>query len=366
VTSNSYNRGEWAELYVLAKILCDQHIAVHVHGKNVSPTDQEKSKTLKVLSVSRGLSNDIENYVVEGDDILCQHSSTRISRAHICEQIIPFFKAIKSGRGISFGLEAGEVLLQTLGIKRLKRDTKSKSDIYVSVEDPLTGTTGQQGYTIKALIGSKPTLFNASEPTNFTYTIEPTLSQEDVARYNAPGPKGMPRLGPRKIVNDLISKGYSLTLTDLDERFKENLDLLDNEMHTIVSDLLLTYYAYEAGTDASVPGNVNRLVERNPHDKRNPETTYRKKFQDFLEAAAFGMVPTDKYDGTRSTAGGLLLVEKDGNLKCFRLDERDRSRDYLFEHTAFETASRKKHYFGVIESDEASTRLKLNLQIRYK
>ena len=31
-TSPTYNRGEWAELYVLAKILCEQSVTVRVHG----------------------------------------------------------------------------------------------------------------------------------------------------------------------------------------------------------------------------------------------------------------------------------------------------------------------------------------------
>jgi len=78
------------------------------------------------------------------------------------------------------------------------------------------------------------------------------------------------------------------------------------------------------------------------------------------------MVPTEPYNGERTAAGGLLLVERSGELNCFRLDDKDRSRDYLVKHTYLETPSRSRHSFGVLKNDGGETRLKLNLQVRYK
>lgn len=364
MTSSTYNRGEWAELYVLAKVLCDQAITAQVQENHAEETSS--SKMLKVLQISRGFGDVAERYSVSGNNILCLHTSMTTGRDQICSLVKPLLDQIKTSKGNSFSLSVGEELMQLLGISRLKHGSNEKSDIYVSVEDPLTGTTGMQGYTIKALLGSKPTLFNASEPTNFTYRIDPMPSQGEIDRYNSVNSNGKKVFGPRRIVSDLLMNGYGLAFTHVDHRFRENLELLDTEMPTLIGDLILTYYAYEAGTDPSVLGNVEALVNANPRQKSNPRTVYKKKVQDFLEAAAYGMVPTESYDGTRSASGGLLLVEKNGDLKCFRLDDKDRSRDYLFKHTAFETASRSKHGFGAIEVADGVAYLKLNLQIRYK
>lgn len=360
MSSPSYNRGEWAELYVLAKILCDQILEVRAHGI------VEPIRSLSIRRVRRGIETDSEAYSIDGDNIICEHTSKKVQRVDICRLVPAFLKAIKNGNKISFTLSEGDEILRILDIPQLKRGSGLKSDIYLDVVDPLTGTTGLQGYTIKALIGSKPTLFNASEPTNLTYQIDPPLSQADIEIYNKRNAKGKLTYGIRDAVANILATGHAMNLIRMDSRFKGNLELLDSKMPDFVSEVVLAFYSRKAGKATSIKKTVEILCDSNPLEVSHPAFWYAHKIKDLLEASTYGMVPTEPYNGERTVAGGLLLVEKSGGLICFRLDDKDKTRDYLMEHTYFETASRDKHNFGVIQQNDNETFMKLNLQIRYK
>jgi len=357
--SPNYNRGEWAELYVLVKILCEQSVTVRVHGGIGA------GNSLDVQRVGRGSGDDAEEFLVDGDHITCVHVGKRIPRDEVCRHVKPLFRAIKAGKG-SFPLTIGDNLLLLLGIKQLKKGGREKSDIHLDVRDPLTGATGWQGYTVKALVGSKPSLFNASEATNFEYRVTPQVPDHLVTHYNAVNSKGKLLHGPREIVSELMARSHSFTLVKIDKRFRENLELLDGDMPKFLDELMLAYYGYRAGKATAVTKLLKSLEESNPLGLNNPKVRYQHKIKDFLEASAYGMVPTEPYNGQRTSAGGLLIVERSGDLTCFRLDDKDRSRDYLVEHTFLDTATRSRHRFGVLENHDGETRLRLNLQVRYK
>lgn len=360
VTSPTYNRGEWAELYVLAKVLCDQALKVQVHGEDTS------TKFLTVQKVRRGTEQGAEAYSLFGDEIVCEHTNKKVNKSEICEHVNSFLQSIKKGKGISFSLIDGERLLSLLDIPQLKKGAGLKSDIYIDVIDPLTGTTGIQGYTIKALIGSKPTLFNASEPTNLTYRINPPLPRTEIDKYNKVNAEGKLVNGIRDTVANILGNGHTMSLSHMDSRFKANLELLDSNMPSFISELVITYYSRKLGKKSSIKDTVGFLSVSNPLGVSNPHLWYQHKMKDFLEATTYGMVPTKPYSGERTAAGGLLLVNKKGELTCFRLDDKDKTRDYLFEHTYLETAKREKHSFGKVENIGSETFLKLNLQVRYK
>lgn len=356
----SYNRGEWAELYVLAKVLCDQSITVQVHGEGSA------QRSLSVLKVKRGTTSTVESFSVNGIGITCDHTSKEVQREEICLRVPALLRSIKNGKGNSFHLEEGEEMMRLLDIKQLKQGSGIKSDLFINVIDPLTGNTGIQGYSIKALLGSKPTLLNASGPTNLAYRIEPSLSTEKINEYNRTDKSGKLVHGIRDTVQEIIADGHQVICVEVDARFRENLELLDSKMPEFVSEALLAYYSRQVGKDASVLNTIRSLSNSNPLEVKNSDFWYLHKIKDLLEASAYGMVPTEPYNGERTAAGGLLLVQRDGSLLCFRLDDKDRTRDYLVEHTYFETASRQKHNFGLIESVDGHTQIKLNLQVRYK
>lgn len=356
--SPSYNRGEWAELYVLAKVLCERKISIQVHG------NAEHVRDLAVLQVQRGKGEGAEEFRVEVDRVSSPSGRT-LDQDKLCKLVGPFLDTIKKGKG-SFAAPQGNDLLHLLQIKQLKRDSKEKTDIFLNVQDPLTGISGLQGYTVKALLGSKPTLFNASVPTNFTFRIDPPLTIELIDQYNEIDSKGKRVHGLRNMVSELLAKNYRFEFVDIDERFRDNLVLLDGEMPSFLSQALIAFYSRSTGKVTAVSAITDALIEANPLKVKDPQVLYPHKIKDFLEATAYGMVPTERYEGKRTASGGLLVVERNGELKCFRLDDRDRSRDFLFEHTYFDTGSWKRHRFGMLENIDGETRVKLNLQVRYK
>ena len=358
--SPSYNKGEWAELYVLARILCDKSLKVRSHGET------SETKSLTVKQIRRGLEPTSETYSFEDDQIVCEHSSSRISHKELCNRVSGFLQRVKQGKGSSFSLVEGDELLALLDISQLKKGSGHKSDIYIDAVDPLTGTTGIQGYTIKALLGSKPSLFNASEPTNITFRIDPQLSVDEINEYNKRDKNGKLVNGIRDTVAKLLDTQHTMTFKSMDQRFKDNLELLDSRMPEFITEFLLSYYSRKIGRVASVKKTIEYLSAANPLQVSNPALWYPHKVKDFLEASAYGMVPTEPYNGERSAAGGLLLVEKNGDLSCFLLDDKDKSRSYLIEHTYFDTAQRDKHRFGEIINVGSESQLKLNLQVRYK
>lgn len=100
--SLTYNRGEWAELYVLAKILCEQSVTVRVHGGIGA------GNSLDVQRVGRGSEVETEEFLFDGDHITCVHVEKRIPRDEVCRHVEPLFRAIKDGKGISFSLPIGD------------------------------------------------------------------------------------------------------------------------------------------------------------------------------------------------------------------------------------------------------------------
>lgn len=347
--SPRYNKGEWAELFVLAELLCEGYVTV---GK-YSP--KESTRRLQIVSVARE-SADGEDFIIDGDDVIITGSKQRASRAQIRAQTRSLLPAIKVGKWVFSANEADE-MLQLLGISQLKRGSE-KSDLYLNVLDPLSGASGLQGYTLKSFLGSSPTLFNAGLATNFTYEISPQISVNEIKRLN--------ELPIRKMCQELVESGHVLRLVANHGVFGSNLSILDSRMTEVVAQSILAYYTRRCGSDGGLESTAKYLATANPMKVANPEFFYHHKLKDLLEAATYGMAPSKPWDGRRTAPGGLLIVERSGELSCIPAGHSDEHREYLLRSTKFETASRKRHKFGSILEVSGSCQLSLNLQIRYR
>jgi hypothetical protein len=348
-----YNKGEWAELYVLAKILCDGKLSV---GKYELFAQSRDLQVADVARVSRPGEASGERFEVVGDTVKCSHNGRTISRAQLCASSEALLKEIRNGKG-AFGIGPGNQLLELLGIDQLKTSNE-KADVFIDVVDPLTGSTGMQGYTIKSFLGSKPTLLNASKSTNFTFEVRPTPT-EWVLRETATD-------GLRERLCTLVGSGYQLVMTDMDSAFKENLKLLDSLMPDVIAELLIAHYTMRVGPSAAVDETVSFLARTNPMKVTNPTDFYQHKVKDLLEAVAYGLTPTKPWNGGISAPGGLLIVERTGDLISIPQGNRDAERKFLLDSTRFEIASKTRHDFGVITTKDSKCIVRLNLQIRYK
>lgn len=348
-TSPNYNKGEWAELLVLAKLLCEGYASVGKYGHT------EFTHRLQVLGISRDSATS-DQFVLDGDFVVIPKNMKRVLRSEICAVTRNLLPAIQVGTWV-FSANEGDQLLQLLDILQLKTGSE-KSDIYLNVLEPLSGASGLQGYTIKSFLGSSPTLFNAGLATNFTYQITPQVSSTEMERLNA--------LPIREMCRDLVNTGYELRLVANHEIFSSNLSVLDSRMTEVVSQSILAYYSMRCGRDGGLESIATYLASVNQMKVANPEIFYHHKLKDFLEAVTYGMVPSKRWDGKRSAAGGLLIVERNGDLVCIPSGHSDAHREYLLKSTKFETASRARYEFGSIARGADGCRLTLNMQIRYR
>jgi len=352
-STGRYNKGEWAELYVLARVLCDGVLCVGKHGES---TLSRPLDVVRLQRASRPGSTLVQAFEVIGADIRCSHSGKVVSRSEIRSLVPQLLKQIRVGKG-AFSSSVGDQLLDLLDLDQLKSFSE-KSDVYIDVVDPLTGASGLQGYTIKAFLGSPPTLLNASAATNVRFDIRPVVSQEEIAQ--------LAKLNVRQRFRRLADAGFVLLQSEMNSTFRGNLAMLDSSMPEFVGQLLLAYYTMRKGAEAGVAALVEYVTSTNPFGVSNAAGYYPHKAKDLLEAVAYGMVPATIWSGQRSAAGGLLIVEKSGNLVCIPQGERDPHREYLLSATKLDTPSTTRHGFGVIERDASGQYVKANLQIRYR
>jgi hypothetical protein len=316
---------------------------------------EEQARELQVVSISRSSSNK-DDFVIDGDVIRLAETGRTLLRSSVCTKTNSLLPAIRVGKWV-FSAAEGDDLLELLEIDQLKTGSE-KSDLYINVLDPLTGASGLQGYTIKSFLGSSPTLFNAGLATNFTFEISPEVTPTEIRRLNS--------LPIREMCRELVDSGHRLSLVEVHATFSENLSLLDSRMTDVVAAAMLAYYSIRCGTSGSLKLIAEYLAASNPLGVTNPNVFYDHKLKDFLEAATYGMIPSKAWDGKRTAPGGLLLVDKTGDLVCIPPGNADEHREFLLQMTKFETASRSRHKFGSISHDDATCLLPLNLQIRYR
>jgi len=330
-------------------LLCEGEVTV---GK-YSPT--ESTRRLQVLSISRD-SKTRSDFTLEGDQVVIGNSTKRVSRSDVCAMVRNLLPAIQIGKMV-FSAYEGDQLLDLLGITQLKTCSE-KSDLFLNVLDPLSGATGLQGFTIKSFLGSSPTLLNAGRATNFQYQLSLEVTPTEISRLNA--------LPIREMCRELVDRGCGFTLVGSHEIFGANLSVIDSRMIEVVSHSILAYYSMRCGREAGLSPIADHLAATNPMSVANPDVFYHHKLRGLLEAATYGMVPSKKWDGKRTAPGGLLIVEKSGELTCIPAGSSDEHREYLLRSTKFETPSRQRHEFGSITLEDGKCLLALNLQIRYR
>jgi hypothetical protein len=347
--SEKKNRGEWSELYVLVNLLATGQLQ-YSHGES-------ESDVFPVVSISRSLAGIehkffIADGFVEIENPSKEHSIDRISQHDLLIHSKELFAQIKSGSGRSFTVPCAIEVMTDLGIDKAS-GIKSKDDLQITIYDPRTKKQNSQGFSIKSFIGSDPSIFNASDVTNLEFTIDRKLSHREISNYNS--------LGPIELVSSLLSDQCQLTLSRIDERFADNLKMIDSEMVELVGQMVIASYSGQGRTMAEI---LTLLTTRNPLDYsiRNAEYRYKHKMKDFLEAVALGMRPSDPWLGQTEAGGGTLIVTSSGKILCHHALEKDSLRDYLFDNTYFDTPSRRRWKFGRIYDGK----IYLNFQIRVK
>lgn len=260
-----------------------------------------------------------------------------------------------------------------------------KADIKVVVHDLNTGMKPTLGFSIKSMLGSNSTLFNAAAGTNFIFKIKKTDgAQLDLLDFNTKT-LAESKLSKRSKMSIRLSQleafNYEVIFDKIQSKnLRLNLQLIDSQLPEILAHLV--YAKYKTGKSKL----TDLLAEINSNNPLNFDLTkghpfYEYKIKNFLTEIALGMMPETVWTGKYDATGGIIVVKQDGDLVCYHIYNKNEFQDYLINNTRFEQAatseddnnpgspdpkSKKSFKFGWVYEENGELFIKLNLQIRFK
>lgn len=374
IVGKKLNKGEWAEFYVMLKLLGE--------GKLYTADKTLKKKIDSYLDILKIIRQEYDTQVLEyivNEDSECvtvkpQNTDTVLASIPIPEfvkQANDLFNGIKSAKGMSVPApnsvcEFAKVIYvgkpKAPAVKALKKQFGGKNDIFIEVRDGQTSIVSVMGFSIKSKFGQNPTLFNAGSSSQFLYKIsgcDDASMQEFNAISDGDG-RGW-RLCKKYISDHSLILSYCKTQNPT---YDENLYLVRESMSKImawcVKDRLI-----DSTEDNKVKETVERMIIANPLNVPNPAVYYEKAVKDFLMAGFTGMTAACKWDGREQVNGGYIVVMDDGDVICYHSNDRETFRDYLYRNTYFEYVSAEKYNWSrIIKIDEVYY-LPLNISVRF-
>lgn len=354
------NKGEWSELYTLFKLAADGRLYA-------ADADTNRIDTIyyDILKIIRSQKDDNWQYVRNGNiKVIAESTGAEVATIPISEfeananLLLSSIKAVNSKDG-SFEVPAIDSFISKIKCNTTKAKSSDKSDITLMVHDIKTGSDPTLGFSIKSQLGSPSTLFNASGATNFIYELNGhVLTDEEKDIFHNF------RLFKDKF-EFLDSLGVDVSfIKPENDVFKSNMMLVDTNMALIIGEMLESFYRGKANrvtelTDLCIAQNVCNVSDE------NKGVFYTYKIKEFMTNIALGMMPASPWNGNYEATGGYIIVKEDGDVLCYHIYNRNEFREYLFNNTRFETPSKSKHHFGVVEETHGKQFLKLNLQIRF-
>lgn len=364
-----YNKGEWSEAYLIIKILEDGQVNSGDELGNLVPEIfYPITKIIDYDNDIEYLINHSDNYFTESVDILDFEGNL------IKEDITPYelsnissksLKAIKDGKR-TFEIEILEGFFNNIGIQNLKSPSDSKSDISLEIKDMKLEVNKILDYSIKSYLGSKPTILNSSMHTNFEYEIM-DIFNEDIIEIEAINKTTDSKWLKKRM--KFILENYNIKFNRvISDTFDRNLKLVDTNLDVILSELLLIFYSNEGlSSMIDLHEEIKLRDPLNIKDKGLLDIFYKKKILDFIKASAFGMVPSEKWDGEYSVNGGMLIVLKNGQVIVYHIQYDLKNLNmYLFNQTKLETPSHTRYGMTDIYIRDGKYYFTLNLQIRMR
>lgn len=304
------NKGEWSELYI--GLLC-----------------------LEVGEIP--LFNSKQNINVKKIGFEADHLITKNQIEDLKNSIQKIQKDITAGRG-SFLLDS-----KLINDTRFKKSVSSKkADIVLHYE--LNNKNFTDNFSIKSRSGASPSIVNASQATNFVFTVH-TSDLHIFTKFKK----------PKELVSQIKSEKIKMTFDKcLSQKFTSNLKTIDSNMDILLAEILLLYFA----------GDENCLAEIVTSNYTGPvKKKIEQRLKQFLYCALTGMSPTKVWD-KKSEIAGCIVLEKTGLLTALHTSDLDNFKDYIYQNVRLDTASTTRHKFGKLYSDGGICKLNLNLLIR--
>lgn len=353
---NKINKGEWSELYVFLSILATGKL--FAADEDLNKIEDVYYTVLKAINQVKKNTNE---YLRDGNRnvVVIYNNGTKqlsVSIDEFLENAPIVLEGIRNGQGRTFEIPEVESFLDTILLDKIKAPSDSKKDLIFQVHDEYTGFTPNVGFSVKSYIGGEPTLVNSSGATVFTYEANKPFSNSFADEVNAikTGSKIKDRI--QKIYEEQIQLTYKQVSSPI---FHRNLQMIDFRLPEILSYLVLSSYFVKGKHMAEV---VKHYAKKYGEDQELIE----HKIKDFLVAAALGMEPNTTWNGLEDANGGYIVVKSDGEILCYHIYDRNKLRNYLYNHTKFDTPDTKRTKSGMLEATEAGGLFKLSVQIRFE
>ncbi|MEG0848387.1 MAG: HpaII family restriction endonuclease [Flavobacterium sp.] len=357
------NRGDWSEPYALFKLISDGKL--YIGGENFQKIDDTFYPILKVIRNEKDrdisfIKKDDTVYISDGKLELTIPFTEFQKHTIICLNKIK--DSIKKSTKGPFEIPEIENFLNSFSLKTLKAKAKLKNDITVQIEDPKTYISPTLGFSVKSQLGSPSTLVNASDPTNFTYTITGqrlTLSQITLINEERIFSKKI------KLMNQF---GAQLKFERVEHPiFASNLQTIDYNFDKILAEVVLLFYENETRGANTVANFIQKVTEKNSigYNLEVNGNIYQMIMRKFLTDYALGMRAAEVWKREYQATGGYLIVRNDGELLCYHFYFTKNFEDYLYNNTKLDTPDDRLEY-GKIYIENNIQKIKLNLQIRFR
>lgn len=336
------NKGEWSEAYTFLRLLVNPVLGAADDDLGVKPGK---------YYVVKGMALNIENdkYLVRPMD--AQYSFSKDSVGVTAEEIrkaLPVILSEISAGERAFSSPTTQRLYERMGLSKFKAASTQKVDIELELPSLGGGQDALLGFSIKSMLGSPSTLFNASSTTNirFSFQPDPTPASELLSlKYH--------ELRPYLQGKTIKYEGFEL------DTFKDNLEFFGSDFPEKLGSIVLA--AYLGSGTTTVSEAITLWAADNGLQIAGSKFAFQMK--NFLRSTALGMKPGSPWKGDLEGYGGYIIVKPDGDLACLHLENDDDFRNYLLSHTKFDFP--KSSLFSPSVYENGRLYFSVNFQIRF-
>lgn len=374
IKGKTLNKGEWAEFYVMMKLLGEGRL--YTANKLLQKNYQSYLDVLKIIR--QECETQVIEYIIDetnGVVIIKTQENDHVLATIPIQDFNKYskmlFDGIKTVKGSSVPApddvcDFAKVIYvskpKAPAVKALKKQFGGKNDIFIEVRDGQTAIVSIMGFSIKSKFGQNPTLFNAGSSSQYLYKLT-GCDDKMMDEFNSITEKGGRGWSKCKeyIANHNISLEFSRTSNPI---YNANLFLVRESMAKImawcVKDRLI-----DSSGHFEVMETVERMIAENPLGVPGAQVYYEKAIKDFLMAGFTGMTAGKEWDGKEQVNGGYIVVMDDGDVICYHSNDRESFRDYLYKNTYFEYVSADKYSWSRITKIDNEYYLPLNISVRF-
>ena len=374
IKGRKLNKGEWAEFYVMMKLLGEGRL--YTANKLLQKNYQSYLDVLKIIR--QECEAQVLEYIIDEPNAVVIVKPQNSDAILVTMPVSDFndyakmlFDGIKDVKGSSVPApdpvcDFAKVIYvskpKAPAVKALKKQFGGKNDIFIEVRDGQTAIVSIMGFSIKSKFGQNPTLFNAGSSSQYLYKLT-GCDDAMMDEFNAITENG--GRGWSKCKTYLADHGISMEFAHTQNPiYNDNLFLVRESMAKImawcVKDRLI-----DSPGHFEVMETVERMIAANPLGVPGARVYYEKAIKDFLMAGFTGMTAGKEWDGKEQVNGGYIVVMDDGDVICYHSSDRESFRDYLYRNTHFEYVSADKYLWSRIIKIDGEYYLPLNLSVRF-